>query len=105
MKALAERARAKKLRPDEFEGGSFAISNLGMFGIKDFTAVINPPQAAILAVGMGEQRPIVEKGALAIGTLMTVTLSCDHRVIDGATGARFLQAFKQFIEEPASMLL
>ncbi len=105
VKALAERARAKKLRPDEFEGGSFAISNLGMFGIKDFTAVINPPQAAILAVGMGEPRPIVDKGALAIATLMTVTLSCDHRVIDGATGARFLQAFKQFIEEPASMLL
>ncbi|MBI1329415.1 MAG: pyruvate dehydrogenase complex dihydrolipoamide acetyltransferase [Alphaproteobacteria bacterium] len=105
VKSLAERARAKKLKPEEFEGGSFAITNLGMFGIKQFTGVINPPHAAILAVGMGEQRPIVEKGALAIATMMTVTLSCDHRVIDGATGARFLQVFKQFIEEPASMLL
>jgi pyruvate dehydrogenase E2 component (dihydrolipoamide acetyltransferase) len=105
VKSLAERARAKKLKPSEFEGGSFSISNLGMFGIKDFTAVINPPQSAILAVGAGEKRAIVVGDKLEIATLMTVTLSCDHRVIDGATGARFLQAFKQFIEEPASMLL
>ncbi len=105
VKSLAERARAKKLKPNEFEGGSFAISNLGMFGIKDFTAVINPPQAAILAVGAGEKRPLVIGDKLEIATLMTVTLSCDHRVIDGATGARFLGAFRQFIEEPASMLL
>jgi pyruvate dehydrogenase E2 component (dihydrolipoamide acetyltransferase) len=76
-----------------------------MFGIKDFTAVINPPQAAILAVGAGEMRPIVKDGVLKTATIMTVTLSCDHRVIDGATGARFLQAFKGFIEEPSSMLL
>ncbi|HSM96953.1 MAG TPA: pyruvate dehydrogenase complex dihydrolipoamide acetyltransferase [Rhizomicrobium sp.] len=105
VKSLAERARAKKLKPQEFEGGGFSISNLGMFGIKDFTAVINPPQAAILAVGMGEQRPVVKDGILKTATMMTVTLSCDHRVIDGATGARFLQAFKGFIEEPSSMLL
>jgi pyruvate dehydrogenase E2 component (dihydrolipoamide acetyltransferase) len=105
VKSLAERARAKKLKPSEFEGGGFSISNLGMFGIKDFTAVINPPQAAILAVGAGEKRAVVTGDAIEIATIMTVTLSCDHRVIDGATGARFLAAFKQFIEEPASMLL
>jgi pyruvate dehydrogenase E2 component (dihydrolipoamide acetyltransferase) len=105
VKALAERARAKKLKPQEYEGGGFSISNLGMFGIRDFTAVINPPQAAILAVGAGEQRAVVIDGRIERATVMTVTMSCDHRVIDGATGARFLQAFKQFIEEPASMLL
>ncbi len=105
MKSLAERARAKKLKPQEYEGGSFAISNLGMFGIKDFTAVINPPHAAILAVGAGEARPVVRDGKIEAATMMTVTLSCDHRVIDGATGARFLQAFKTFIEDPAAMLL
>ncbi|HXC57278.1 MAG TPA: pyruvate dehydrogenase complex dihydrolipoamide acetyltransferase [Rhizomicrobium sp.] len=105
VKALAERARAKKLKPSEFEGGGFSISNLGMFGIKDFTAVINPPQAAILAVGAGEKRAVVARDAVEVATMMTVTLSCDHRVIDGATGARFLQAFKGFIEEPAAMLL
>ncbi len=105
VKSLAERARAKKLKPQDYEGGAFSISNLGMFGIKDFTAVINPPQAAILAVGMGEQRPVVKDGILKTANMMTVTLSCDHRVIDGATGARFLQAFKGFIEEPSSMLL
>jgi len=105
VKSLAERAKAKKLKPQEYEGGSFSISNLGMFGIKDFTAVINPPQSAILAVGAGEMRPIVKDGVLKTAAIMTVTLSCDHRVIDGATGARFLQAFKGFIEEPSSMLL
>jgi pyruvate dehydrogenase E2 component (dihydrolipoamide acetyltransferase) len=105
VKWLAERAKAKKLKPQEYEGGGFSISNLGMFGIKDFTAVINPPQAAILAVGMGELRPVVKDGILKTATMMTVTLSCDHRVIDGATGAHFLQAFKGFIEEPSSMLL
>ncbi|HEV2651547.1 MAG TPA: pyruvate dehydrogenase complex dihydrolipoamide acetyltransferase [Rhizomicrobium sp.] len=105
VKALAERARTKKLKPSEFEGGTFAISNLGMFGIKDFTAVINPPHAAIMAVGAGEKRAVVNGDKVEAATVMTVTLSCDHRVIDGATGARFLQAFKQFIEEPASMLL
>jgi pyruvate dehydrogenase E2 component (dihydrolipoyllysine-residue acetyltransferase) len=105
VRSLAERARTKKLKPSEFEGGSFAISNLGMFGIRDFTAVINPPHAAILAVGAGEKRAVVTGDKIEAATLMTVTMSCDHRVIDGATGARFLQAFKQFIEEPASMLL
>jgi pyruvate dehydrogenase E2 component (dihydrolipoamide acetyltransferase) len=105
VKSLAERARSKKLKPQEYEGGGFSISNLGMFGIKDFTAVINPPQSAILAVGMGEQRAVVRDGILKTATMMTVTMSCDHRVIDGATGARFLQAFKGFIEEPSSMLL
>ena len=105
VKSLAERAKAKKLKPQEYEGGSFSISNLGMFGIKDFTAVINPPQSAILAVGAGEQRAVVKDGILKTATMMTVTLSCDHRVIDGATGARFLQAFKGYIEEPSSMLL
>jgi len=105
VKSLAERARAKKLKPSEFEGGGFAISNLGMFGIKDFTAVINPPHAAILAVGAGEKRAVVVGDKIEIAAVMSVTMSCDHRVIDGATGARFLAAFKQFIEEPASMLL
>jgi pyruvate dehydrogenase E2 component (dihydrolipoamide acetyltransferase) len=105
VKSLAERARAKKLKPQEYEGGGFAISNLGMFGIKNFTAVINPPHAAILAVGAGEPRAVVVDGKLEIATVMTVTMSCDHRVIDGATGARFLQVFKQYIEEPAAMLL
>ena len=105
VKSLAERARAKKLKPSEFEGGSFAISNLGMFGVKDFTAVINPPHAAILAVGAGEKRAVAIGDKLEVATIMTVTMSCDHRVIDGAAGARFLQSFKQFIEEPAAMLL
>ena len=105
VKSLAERARAKKLKPSEFEGGGFSISNLGMFGVKDFTAVINPPHAAILAVGAGEKRAVVTGDKVEAAMVMTVTMSCDHRVIDGATGARFLQSFKQFIEEPASMLL
>jgi pyruvate dehydrogenase E2 component (dihydrolipoamide acetyltransferase) len=105
VKALAERARTKKLKPNEFEGGGFAVSNLGMFGIRQFTGVINPPHAAILAVGAGEQRAIVKNGRIEAATMMTVTMSCDHRVVDGATGARFLAAFKQFIEEPAAMLL
>jgi len=105
VKSLAERARSKKLKPSEYEGGGFAISNLGMFGIKQFTGVINPPHAGILAVGAGEQRPVVRDGKIEVATMMTVTMSCDHRVIDGATGARFLDAFKQFVEEPAAMLL
>ena len=105
VKSLAERAKAKKLKPSDYEGGSFSISNLGMFGIKNFTAVINPPQSAILAVGAGEERVVAKDGKIVTTTVMTVTLSCDHRVIDGATGARFLQTFKAFVEEPASMLL
>jgi pyruvate dehydrogenase E2 component (dihydrolipoamide acetyltransferase) len=104
-KDLAGRARDKKLKPQEYEGGGFSVSNLGMFGIKEFTSIINPPQACIIAVGAGEERPIVKDGKIEIATMMTVTMSCDHRVVDGATGAKFLQTFKQFIEEPASMLL
>jgi pyruvate dehydrogenase E2 component (dihydrolipoamide acetyltransferase) len=105
VKDLAVRAKAKKLKPAEFEGGSFAISNLGMFGVRDFTAVINPPQSAILAVGSGEQRAVVKKGALAIANVMTVQMSCDHRVIDGALGATWLEAFKGYIEDPVTMLV
>jgi pyruvate dehydrogenase E2 component (dihydrolipoamide acetyltransferase) len=105
VKSLAARAKDKKLKPQEYEGGGFSISNLGMFGIKNFTAVINPPQAAILAVGAGEERAVAMNGKIEAATVMTVTMSCDHRVIDGATGAKFLQTFKRFIEEPASMLL
>jgi pyruvate dehydrogenase E2 component (dihydrolipoamide acetyltransferase) len=105
VKSLAERAKAKKLKPQEYEGGAFSISNLGMFGIREFTAIINPPQSAILAVGSGEERAVAREGKIVAATIMTVTMSCDHRVIDGATGARFLQTLKVFIEEPASMLL
>ena len=102
---LAERARHGQLRAADYSGGSFTISNLGMFGIREFAAVINPPQAAILAVGAGEQRPVVVDGALAVATVMTVTLSADHRAVDGAVGARWLQSFKGFIEHPVTMLL
>jgi len=105
MKELAGRAKAGKLMPEEYQGGCFSISNLGMFGIKEFSAVINPPQAAILAVGAGEQRPVVKDGALAVATMMSVTLSCDHRVIDGAMGAELLKYFKGFIQEPLTMML
>ncbi len=105
MADLAKRARDGKLQPAEFTGGTFSISNLGMFGIKQFDAVINPPQGAILAVGAGEQRPVVKDGQLAVATVMSCTLSVDHRVIDGALGAEFLAAFKPYIENPALMLL
>jgi len=105
MKDLAGRAREGKLKPEEFQGGTFSISNLGMFGIKAFDAVINPPQGAILAVGAGEQRPVVVDGALTIATVMSCTLSVDHRVVDGAVGAQFLAAFKALIEDPLDMLL
>ncbi len=102
---LASRARAGTLDPSEYAGGSFTISNLGMFGIREFAAVINPPQSAILAVGAGEQRPVVKNGELAVATVMTVTLSADHRIVDGALGAKWLQAFKSLIEQPVTMLL
>jgi pyruvate dehydrogenase E2 component (dihydrolipoamide acetyltransferase) len=105
MKDLGERARNRKLMPEEYQGGSFSISNLGMYGIKEFSAVINPPHGAILAVGAGEERPVVQDGALAVATMMNVTLSCDHRVIDGAVGATFLAAFKGYIEDPLTMML
>ncbi|WP_422366781.1 pyruvate dehydrogenase complex dihydrolipoamide acetyltransferase [Pelagibius sp.] len=105
MKDLALRARDGKLKPEEYQGGTFSVSNLGMFGVKDFSAVINPPQGCILAVGAGEQRPVVKDGALSIATVMSCTLSVDHRVVDGAVGAQFLAAFKKLIEDPLSMLL
>jgi pyruvate dehydrogenase E2 component (dihydrolipoamide acetyltransferase) len=105
MKDLAARARARKLQPQEYQGGSFAISNLGMFGIDNFDAVINPPHASILAVGAGVKKPVVKNDALAIATVMSVTLSVDHRVIDGALGAQFLDALKALIEEPMAMLV
>jgi len=105
MKSLVERAKTKKLKPQDYEGGAFSISNLGMFGIKEFTAIINPPQSAILAVGAGEERAVVRDGKIVPAIMMSLTMSCDHRIIDGATGARFLQTLKTFIEEPASMLL
>jgi len=105
IKALAAKAREGKLKPEEFQGGGFTISNLGMYGIKSFSAIINPPQGCILAVGAGEQRPVVKNGALAVATVMTVTLAVDHRVVDGAIGAQFLAAFKPLIENPLAMLL
>jgi len=105
MKSLAERAKAGKLMPEEYQGGAFSLSNLGMFGIKEFAAVINPPQGSILAVGKGEQRAVVKGGALAVATMMSCTLSCDHRVIDGAIGAEFLDAIKKLIEDPLTMML
>ncbi|MCB1509042.1 MAG: 2-oxo acid dehydrogenase subunit E2, partial [Hyphomicrobiaceae bacterium] len=105
MKDLAKRARDRKLMPQEYQGGSSAVSNLGMFGIKDFAAVINPPHATILAVGTGEQRAVVKDGALGIATVMSVTLSTDHRAVDGALGAELFQAFKGYIENPMSMLV
>ena len=105
MKELAGRAREGKLLPEEYQGGTFSISNLGMFGIREFAAVINPPQGAILAVGRSEERPVVRDGALAVATIMTVTLSVDHRAVDGALGAQYLAAFRGLIEDPLTMLL
>ncbi len=105
MKELAEKARTGKLKPEEFMGGGFTISNLGMFGVKDFAAIINPPQSCILAVGAGEQRPVVVDGKIEVATVMSCTLSVDHRSVDGSVGAEFLQAFKKRIEDPALMLL
>jgi pyruvate dehydrogenase E2 component (dihydrolipoamide acetyltransferase) len=108
MRDLSARARdpgGMKLKPEEYQGGSLSISNLGMYGVREFQAVINPPQASILAVGAGELRPVIKDGALASATVMTVTLSIDHRALDGALGAEFLQAFKAYVEDPLSMLL
>ena len=105
MKDLAARAKENKLKPEEFQGGTFSISNLGMFGIKHFEAVINPPQGAILAVGAGEQRAVVKNGQLAVATVMSCTMSCDHRVVDGAVGAEYMQQLKAIIENPVMMLL
>jgi pyruvate dehydrogenase E2 component (dihydrolipoamide acetyltransferase) len=105
MRDLAVRARAHKLKPHEYQGGTTSVSNLGMYGIKDFTAVINPPQSTILAVGAGEERAVVRNGALAVATIMSVTLSCDHRAVDGALGAELVSAFKKLIENPVMMLV
>ena len=105
MKDLAARAKGKKLKPNEYQGGTSSVSNLGMYGIKDFTAVINPPQSSILAVGTGEERAVVRNGKIEIATLMSVTLSCDHRAIDGALGAQLITAFKTLIENPVMMIV
>jgi pyruvate dehydrogenase E2 component (dihydrolipoamide acetyltransferase) len=105
MRDMAERARKRRLAPHEYQGGATAISNLGMYAVKHFDAVINPPQSTILAVGQSERRPVVKGNNIEIATMMTVTLSCDHRVVDGALGAQLLAAFKGFIEEPVTMLL
>ena len=104
MKDLAERARTRKLKPEEYQGGTFTISNLGMFGIKSFASIINEPQGAILSVGAGEKRPVVRGEQLAVATVMTVTLTCDHRVVDGAIGARWLAVFKSLVEDPIMMI-
>jgi pyruvate dehydrogenase E2 component (dihydrolipoamide acetyltransferase) len=105
MKDLAKRAKEGKLKPEEFQGGGFSISNLGMYGIKDFLAVINPPQACILAVGAGEKRPVVKGDQVEVATMMTCTLSVDHRVVDGALGAQFLAEFRKLVEDPLALLL
>jgi pyruvate dehydrogenase E2 component (dihydrolipoamide acetyltransferase) len=105
VRDLAARGREKKLTPEEYTGSTFSISNLGMFGIDEFTAIINPPEAAILAVGRVEEKPVVENGQVVVRPRMRMTLSCDHRVIDGATGARFLQTVKEFLEDPLVMLV
>ncbi|WP_315928009.1 pyruvate dehydrogenase complex dihydrolipoamide acetyltransferase [Mesorhizobium sp. SP-1A] len=105
MKDLAKRARERKLKPEEYQGGTTAVSNLGMFGVKDFAAVINPPHATILAVGAGEQRAVVKNGEIKIATMMSVTLSTDHRAVDGALGAELIGAFKRIVENPMAMLV
>ncbi|CCG40255.1 2-oxo acid dehydrogenase subunit E2 [Magnetospirillum molischianum] len=105
VKSLATRARDGALKPEEYQGGGFTISNLGMYGVRDFAAIINPPQACILAVGSADPRPIVKAGALAVATVMSVTLSVDHRTVDGATAARFLATTKSMLEDPLRMML
>ena len=105
MRDLAARARARKLKPQEYQGGTSSVSNLGMYGIKDFTAVINPPQSTILAVGVGEERAVVRNGKIEAATIMSVTLSCDHRAVDGALGAELIRAFKTLIENPVMMVV
>jgi len=105
MKDLAARARERKLKPQEYQGGTFSISNLGMMGIKEFGSIINEPHGMILSVGAGAPRAVVKEGALAVATVMSVTLTCDHRVVDGAMGARWLQHFKRYVEQPITMML
>jgi pyruvate dehydrogenase E2 component (dihydrolipoamide acetyltransferase) len=104
VKELANKARNKKLQPNEMEGNTFTISNLGMFGIEEFTAIINPPDACIMAVGTIVEKPVVKNGQIVVGHTMKVTLSCDHRVVDGAVGSAFLQTFKKYMENPVLML-
>jgi len=104
-KELAGRAREGKLKPEEYQGGTFSISNLGMFGVKSFSSIINPPQGGILSVGAGEQRPVVKDGALGIATVMTLSLAVDHRCIDGAAGAAFIKELKGLIEDPIALML
>jgi pyruvate dehydrogenase E2 component (dihydrolipoamide acetyltransferase) len=104
VRELAERARARRLKPEEYTGATFSVSNLGMFGIDEFTAVINPPEGAILAVGAMQPKPVVREGEVVVRQLMRVTMSCDHRVIDGATGAKFLQTFKKILENPLYLI-
>lgn len=105
VKELAKKAKDKKLQPQEMQGNTFTISNLGMFDIEEFTAIINPPDACILAVGSIVEKPVVKNGAIVVGHTMKVTLSCDHRVVDGATGAQFLQTLKSVLENPVKMLV
>ncbi len=105
VRELAERARSRRLKPEEYTGATFSNSNLGMFGIDEFTAVINPPEAAILAVGAMTPKPVVRGGEVVVRQIMRVTMSCDHRVIDGATGAKFLQTFKKILENPLLLLV
>ena len=105
MKALAGKAKEGKLKPEDYTGGGFSVSNLGMFGIKSFSAIINPPQGCILAVGAGTQQPVVKDGQLAVATVMSGTLSVDHRVVDGAIGAEYMAALKRLIEQPLGMLV
>ena len=105
VKDLAGKAHSKQLQPQDWEGNTFTISNLGMFGIEEFTAIINPPDACILAVGGIKQTPIVKDGQIVPGNVMKVTLSCDHRVVDGAVGSAFLQTLKEFLEDPVRILI
>jgi pyruvate dehydrogenase E2 component (dihydrolipoamide acetyltransferase) len=105
VRELAGRAREKRLTPDEYTGATFSLSNLGMFGIHEFTAIINPPEGGILAVGGIEETPVVVDGEVVVRPRMRITMSCDHRVIDGATGARFLQTLRSMLEEPAAILV
>jgi pyruvate dehydrogenase E2 component (dihydrolipoamide acetyltransferase) len=105
MKDLAARARTGKLAPEEFQGGGFSISNLGMYGVKTFSAIVNPPQGCILAVGAGEDRVVVRHGKMEVRNMVDLTLSVDHRVVDGAVGAEFLAALKHYLESPALLLL
>jgi pyruvate dehydrogenase E2 component (dihydrolipoamide acetyltransferase) len=104
VKDYAEKAKNKKLQPTDWEGNTFTISNLGMFGIEEFTAIINPPDACILAVGAIKQTPVIKNNAVVPGNVMKLTLSCDHRVVDGASGAAFLQTLKSYLENPVTML-